>query len=140
MIGALIIKRKVPESMAALERHDLDALLKDWADDAVLEYPGDIPEISGTHSGIEAIRAFYRRDFEQFPELEITPTHIAVTNLFDFTGNNVAIVSWDADVTNKKGFSLKNKGVSVMQIRQGKIRRVRTFIFDTGEIFRKAWT
>lgn len=32
MIGALIIQRKVPGGFKALENHDLDAYLKDWAD------------------------------------------------------------------------------------------------------------
>lgn len=140
MIGAWLIKRRVPAAMAALCRHDPDAMLKDWADDAVLEYPGDIPGVSGTYTGIEAIRDFYRRDSEQFPKLDITPTHVAVTDLLDLTGDNVAIVSWDADVTNRNGYSLRNSGVHVMRIRKGKVRHVRVFIFDTGVRFRQVWS
>jgi hypothetical protein len=92
LIGALIAKREVPKSLEALNRRDLDAFLENWADEAVLIYPGDIEGISGTHSGKEAIRAFYQRDMEQFPSLQITPKHVAVSNLFDLTGNNVLII------------------------------------------------
>ena len=138
MIGALLIKRRVPAAMAALRRHDPDTMLKDWADDAILEYPGDIPGVSGTYTGIESIRDFYRRDSEQFTKLDIVPTHIAVTDPFDLIGDNTAIVSWDANVTNRDGYALRNSGVYVMRIRKGKVQHVRVFIFDTGARFRQA--
>jgi ketosteroid isomerase-like protein len=115
--------------MAALSRHDPDAMLKDWADDAIMGYSGNIPGVSGTYAGIEAIRDFYRRDAEQFPKLDITPTHIAITVLLDLTGENVAIVSWDAGVTNRSGYSLRNRGVNVMRIRRGKVQHARVFTF-----------
>ena len=43
MIGALLAKQRIPEGMKALNQKNLDAFLKDWADEAVLVYPGDIP-------------------------------------------------------------------------------------------------
>ena len=139
MIGALLAKQRIPEGMKALNQKNLDAFLKDWADEAVLVYPGDIPGISGTHTGKAAIREFYQRDFEQFPELQITPKHVAVTNLFDMTGNNVVIVDWEAEATNRDGFQIQNSGVSVMKIKGGKGVHIRQYIFDTGEKFRTAW-
>lgn len=67
VIGTLIVKRKTAEGFEALNRRDLDIYLKDWAKDAVLVFPGDIPNMSGEFTGKEAIRAWYQRDFEQFP-------------------------------------------------------------------------
>lgn len=67
MIGALIAKRNVPKTLEALNRRDLETYLKDWVDDATLVHPGDVPGVSGTHTGKEAMRAFYQREFEQFP-------------------------------------------------------------------------
>ena len=139
MIGTLIAKRNIPEGLEALNNRDIDAALKDWSDNAVLVYPGDIPGISGTHRGKAAIRAFYQRDFEQFPTLHLIPKQVAVTNLFDMTGNNVVIMSWDADATNRDGYRIQNSGVSVMEIQAGKLTHIQQYIFDTGEKFRTAW-
>ncbi len=139
MIGALIIKRKVPAGFKALDNHDLDTYLKDWADDAVFIYPGDIPGVSGVHTGKAAIRAFYERDLEQFPTIRRTLRSVSVANVFDLTGNNTVAVHWEAEATNRAGFQIQNSGVSVMTIRAGKVTRILTYIFDTGQKFRVAW-
>jgi ketosteroid isomerase-like protein len=49
MIGAWIAKQKAPASLEALNRRDLDAWLKDWAEDATFIYPGDV-RASGTYT------------------------------------------------------------------------------------------
>ncbi|HEY5159234.1 MAG TPA: hypothetical protein VII93_14830 [Anaerolineales bacterium] len=54
MIGALIVKRKVPAAFDAINQHDLDAFLKNYSDDAAFVYPGDIGP-SGIYTGKEAI-------------------------------------------------------------------------------------
>lgn len=139
MIGAFLVKKRVLDGNEALNRKDLDAFLKDWAADAVLEYPGKIPGVGGIYEGKAAIQRFYQRDFEQFPELKITLTHIAVTNIFDFLGNNVVFTKWEADVTNRDGYRLRNSGITVIKIKSGKAVHVKQYIFDTGEEFNKAW-
>jgi ketosteroid isomerase-like protein len=139
MIGAFLVMQRVPAGIEALNRKDLDAFLKDWAEDAILEYPGKIPGVGGIYEGKAAIQRFYQRDFEQFPELKITLTDIAVTNIFDFLGNNVVFTKWEADVTNRDGYRLQNSGITVMKIKRGKAVHVKQYIFDTGEEFSKAW-
>lgn len=47
MIGAIIAKRKVPAWFEALNRHDLQALLSNYTDDTTMEYPGDLPGVTG---------------------------------------------------------------------------------------------
>lgn len=139
MIGAFLAKRNIPKALEALNNRDLEAFLKDWAEDATLVHPGDVPGVSGTHSGKSAIRAFYRRELEQFPKLRITPKHIAISSILDLTGNNVVAMHWDADLTNGDGFRLQNSGVSILTIRDRKVVRMQNFVFDTGERFRTAW-
>ena len=51
MIGAILAKRSVPAWFDAMNRHDIDALLKDYADDVVMVYPGDVEGVSGTTTG-----------------------------------------------------------------------------------------
>lgn len=119
MIGTILAKQRIPEGIEASNQRNLDKFLKDWADEAVLVYPGDIPGISGTHTGKAAIRNFYESDFEQFPALKIIQKHIAVTNLFDMTGNDVVIVDWEAEAANQDGYRIQNSSVSVMKIKGG---------------------
>ena len=139
MIGALLARRTVPKAMEALNNRDLETFIKDWADDVVLVYPGDIEGVSGTHIGKSAVRDFYERDFHQFPVLRLTPKSIAVNNIFDMTGDNIIIVQWEAEATNRTGFQIQNSGISVMKVQRGKVKHIQQYIFDTGEKFRTAW-
>ena len=139
MIGAILAKRNIPKVIESLNNRDLDTFLKDFADDAVLMQPGGVPGVSGTHAGKPAIRAFYEYELEQFPKLRLSPKHIAIDNILDMTGNNVVIMHWEADMTNRDGFRLLNSGVSVMTFKARKVVHMQNFVFDTGENFRKAW-
>jgi ketosteroid isomerase-like protein len=139
MIGVLLAKRNIPKGFEALNKKDIDSYLKDWAEDAVMIYPGDVPGVSGTHNGIEAIRAFYKHEFEQFSSINLTPNNITVSNIFDLTGDNVVTVDWDAEVTNVNGYQIKNRGVTIMKFRRAKLLHAEMFVFDTGDRFRKIW-
>jgi ketosteroid isomerase-like protein len=139
MIGAILAKRNIPKVVESLNKRDLDMFLEGFADDAVLIQPGDVPGVGGTHTGKSAIRAFYEYELEQFPKLRLSPKHIAIDNFLDMTGNNVVIMHWEADMTNRDGFRLLNSGVSVMTIKDRKVVHMQNFVFDTSENFRKAW-
>ena len=139
MIGAILAKRNIPKAFDALNRKDIDAYLKDWTQDAALVYPGDLPGISGRHEGIGAVRAFYQREFEQFTSLRLTPKNIAVTKIFDLTGDNVVAVEWDADITNVEGIHMQYSGVAVMTIRRRKLIRMVLYVFLTGEQLKTLW-
>lgn len=58
MIGALIARRNVPKVYEALNRHDLGAFLRNFAEEAVFVYPGDV-SLSGTYTG----KAVHVQDF-----------------------------------------------------------------------------
>ena len=139
MIGAMLAKRNIPKAFDALNRKDIDAYLKDWAQDAALVYPGDLPGISGAHKGIDAVRAFYEREFQQFTSLRLTPKNIAVTNIFDMIGDNVVAVEWDADITNIDGIHLQYSGVAMMTVCRKKVIRVVLYVFLTGEQLKALW-
>ena len=139
MIGTLLARRNVAVGMEAFQCRDMDTFLENWAEDVELVYPGDIPGISGTHKEKAAIRDFWKRDFEQFPALKVTLNHVGVKDLFDMTGNNILFIHWQADATNRDGYRIQNSGIHVMTVKGGKVTRVQTYIFDTGENFRTAW-
>ena len=138
MIGAWIAKRRLPAAYEALNRHDLEALLETWAEEATFVYPGDV-DASGTYHGKAAIRAWFQRFFEQFPTVRFTVKHGAVADLFDVVGNNVIAMYWEVELTNRDGLDAHNSGVSVISLRRDKAIHAQDFIFDTGEIFRTAW-
>lgn len=139
MIGTLIARRAVSKGFDVFNTRDHRAAHEGWAEDSTLFYPGDIEGVSGTHRGKAAVDAWYQKLFEQFPSFQVTVRDIAVSKLFDFTGNNVIAVTWDLDQTNGDGFRMEISGVSVMTIRRGKVVSYEIFLADTGERLRRAW-
>jgi ketosteroid isomerase-like protein len=139
MIGALLAKQRIPAWFEAMNRHDLDSLLKDYAEDAVLVYPGDVEGVSGIFTGKAILRDWYQRYFEQFPVVNQTVKNIAVSNIFDFVGNNVIAVEWEAEVKNRAGLHVTNSGVSIITSRLGKAAHITVYMSATGEKFREAW-
>ncbi|MBZ0172734.1 MAG: nuclear transport factor 2 family protein, partial [Phycisphaerales bacterium] len=72
-----MLTRRIRDGAEALQRGDFDAVLEDWADDAVFIYPGEV-SASGETRGKEAIRAWLERWRETFPELRFTITAIRI--------------------------------------------------------------
>ena len=138
MIGTLIARRKVAGNFDAMNRHDLPGFMSSWRDDGVFIYPGET-HASGTFQGKDAVESWFRRFFEQFPEIGFTVRDICVRNLFDLVGNNVITVHWDLELTNQEGQKGKISGVSVIRIQGGKALTVKDYLFDAGEELRRMW-
>lgn len=138
MIGTLIVKQKVAGAFKALNRRDLDTFLKDYSVDATFVYPGDL-SASGTHAGKEAIRLWFKRFLEQFPQIQFNVKHVTIENLFDMTGSNTATVYWENEVTNRDGLTVHNSGMTLITTKFGKAIFVQDFLFNTGDQFRAAW-
>jgi hypothetical protein len=139
MIATLLTRRAIIKGFEVFNTRDHVAAHKDWADDMILYYPGDIEGVSGKHVGTAAIESWYQRLFEQVPLFQVKIKAVAVHNLFDFVGNNVVAVMWDLDKTNVDGFRMENTGVSVATIKQRKAVSYQIFLADTGENLRRAW-
>jgi len=139
MIGALLARRAVAEAFTALDRHDLPAFMSSWRDDGVFVYPGEIPE-SGTFTGKSAVEGWFRRFFEQFPSIHFDIQDLCVRTLSDLTGTNTVAVHWNLALTNREGRVGQNSGVTVVSIERGKVVRVKDFIFDLGDNFRRNWS
>ena len=139
MIGALLVKRTAARSFEALNRRDLEAFLKAWADNATFVYPGDLTDVSGTFVGKAACWAWFERFLEQFPVLHFTVKHVSVSNLFAMTGSNVVAITLDVNEMNREGASFRNSGVTIVTVQQGKAVYVQDYLFQTGEEFREAW-
>ena len=138
MIGAILAKRGVTAGYDAMNRHDLQAVMADWHDDAVFAYPGDIPA-SGTYKGKSVIEAWFDRYFEQFPEVRFEVLDVCVRDLFDLVGNNVIIGHWNVQLTNREGQTGSWSGVSIFTLQRGKVVGLKDIIFDVGDAFRRIW-
>jgi ketosteroid isomerase-like protein len=130
MIGAIIVKSKVTSAFASLNRRDLPAFLSDWGEDATFIYPGNI-SVSGKMEGKKAIEGWFRKYLEQFPTLNFTLKNVCVQNIFAFGGTNVVAVEWDINLTNREGRDFQNSGVTIINVRKGRVILVRDYIFDT---------
>lgn len=100
MLGAWLAQRKTPQIYAAFNRHDLQAVLANLADDVTFVFPGDV-RASGVHTGKEAVKRWFEEFFAQFPTLRFTVRQVTVANLFDLVGNNVVATRWDVEVVNR---------------------------------------
>lgn len=138
MIGAIVAKRKMANAYKALNRRDIESFLKDWSDDAVFVYPGQIAP-SGEHVGRAAIRAWFENLLAQYPGLRFTVTAVSVSRLFDMTGKNTIIAEWEIEATNHDGYTVHNTGTSSVVLKRAKAVHVTDYIFDTGEVWLRGW-
>lgn len=139
MIGALIAKKSIADAFHAMDRHDLAGFMSAWRDDAVFIYAGEI-YASGTFEGKAAIEGWFRKFFEQFPKIHFDIQDICVKNIFAMSGTNVVSVHWNIHLTNREGRVGQNSGVTVLNIKGGKVVRVKDFIFDLGMNFKLNWS
>ena len=139
MIGALVARKALAGAFDALNQHDLAKFMSAWGDDGVFVYPGEIPE-SGTFQGKSAVEGWFRHFFEQFPRIRFDIQDLCVRNIFDVSGTNVVAVHWNIQLTNREGRVGENSGVTVVNIRRGKVFLVKDFIFDLGDNFKRNWS
>jgi ketosteroid isomerase-like protein len=129
MIGAILARRQARAQFARLSAHDLEGFMSGIADDAVFDFPGQT-DLSGHHAGKAAVRAFFQAMLDDHPEIRFTVRHVAVENIFSVTGTNTLLVEWDLDYTNCAGRMFHNSGITSASARNGKIVRLRDYLFD----------
>jgi ketosteroid isomerase-like protein len=137
MIGAIISKSKVRAAFDALNRRDLQTFISGWAEDATFFYPGNV-SASGKMEGKKTIQEWFRKYLDQFPKLNFTLKNICVQNIFAFGGTNVVAVESDLNLTNREGKDFQFSGVTVINVKKGKVVLVRDLIFDI-VVLKRAW-
>lgn len=139
MIGVFLAKKAILNLFEGLSQHDLSKVMSVTQDDVVYVYPGEIPNVSGTFKGRDAVEGWLRNLFDQFPRIQFDIQNICFQNIFDFTGTNVIAVHWNLQVTNRDGRVGNDSGVSVINIKRGKAFLVTEFIFDQSENLTQGW-
>jgi ketosteroid isomerase-like protein len=129
MIGAILAQRQARAQFARLNAHDLEGFMSAIAEDAVFEFPGQT-DLSGRHVGKAAVRTFFQTMLDHFPQIRFTLRHVDVENIFALSGTNTLLIEWDLEYTNRAGRTFHNSGVTSGSARNGKIVRLRDYLFD----------
>ena len=103
----------------AMNSRDLDSLSGILAPDAVFHFPG-----TGPIEGAEAIARFLKILLRRFPELTFTPGRTIVEE-------ERAAVEWTNKGKDRKGIPYHNAGVTVLELREGRIAYMSDTFKDT---------
>ncbi len=138
MLGAFLAIRGVRATYERLNRRDLDGFLGAWSEDATFEFPGDVAA-SGRFTGKAEVRGWFERFLTTFPELRFTVDSVAVARPATFGAANEVTAQWTIDLCNRAGERNRNRGVTAIVLRAGRVVSARDYIFDTGAGFRRVW-
>lgn len=137
MIGALIAKSRARRGFDALNRRDLAAVMASFAEDAVFEFPGRT-RLSGRFDGKRAIEEYFRRWFAERVKIRFRILHVCVENILALGGTNTVEVEWALEEDDRQGESYHLSGVTVLDVRRGKIVRARDYVFEQ-DVLEREW-
>ena len=139
MIGAIIARQAVKLGFDALNERNIDKFMKAWGDDCIWIYPGNV-SAGGRFVGKEAVRKWFEKFQDQFPQRKFTLNHLGVGNIFALGGNNVIFAQWDLELVNKQGMSFSNSGVTLLTIKGAKVVQGQDFMtISDGDEYKKVW-
>jgi ketosteroid isomerase-like protein len=119
----------VARSFEALNQRDLGRIMRQWADNAIFEFPGHTP-VSGRFVGKPAIEAWWTRWVDHMASVHFDVKTVGLANPFTLTLRNTCFVEWHAEVTTKDGISMSADAVSVLRVRRGKVVYACDYFFD----------
>ncbi len=99
---------------AGFDRHDLDAILEHFADDAIFESPRGAEPWGQRFEGKEQIRAAFAARFAGIPDVRyLDDTH--------FVGGDRGVSQWTLHGTTTDGEELELRGCDIWTFTNGKI-------------------
>jgi len=129
MVGAIILKLGARRGWEAINRRDLEPLLKYVTDGSVLEVPGR-PPWGGTFVGKEAWRAWFDAWFAGLASFRFRVLNEALTRPFALNFTNVVLTEFELEATTHDGLTFRGRGVDVSEMRRGTYVSDRTYAFD----------
>jgi ketosteroid isomerase-like protein len=127
-----MFEKRVQRTFEAVHRKDEAAVMRGWADEGVLEFPGN-STLSGRYEGKPAIEAFFRRWFERMDSIRLTVTHVGFANPVTLTYGGTMYVEFETDQKTTDGVSFHTEVVGVYRFRRGKLVLYREYLFDPSE-------
>jgi len=135
VIGSLMFKRKIRSAFDMVERGDVDSMMRDFADDVVLEHIS-AQGVPVTVKGKKATEELYRKFFEEWPKWKFTVKDICIREVFPLlatlTGTSVIMADWSVIQTHKGGKEFKYDGVTAFHVRKGKLIRMSDYYSAVG--------
>ena len=129
MIGAVILKLALRGAMDDLNNRRKDKIIANYAEDAVIIYPGKM-SVSGTRKGKAAVKEFFDKYFDQFVEEHCVARETYIKNTFALGLTNTMAIRFHTRRTNKAGKTPENTGITALRIRGGKVVELQDFCFD----------
>jgi ketosteroid isomerase-like protein len=114
----------------AINRHDVEAIVKPWTDDTVFTMIGD-HALGGTRRGQESGRKWFARLFRLFPDLRFEVREVTAAG-WPWSTTTVAI-EWTERATSPFGEPYENQGVHEIRLVKGKVEST-TIYLDTQKL------
>ena len=133
MIKAAISKLARRGALNELNHRRKDKMIASYTDDAVITYPGKM-SVSGMRKGKAAIKEFFDKYFDQFPEEHCVAKETYIKNILALGLSNTIAIRFQKKVKNKAGQTFENSGISVLTIRWGKVVEMQDFYFDVEKL------
>ena len=133
MIASMMAKRGVRSLFAGISQDhiDTDALLKQWADDAVKDCQSELG-VGQTIKGKKAIADWFHKWEQEFPKRKLVAKNVCMGGTCLPSPNIVMMVDWTCIETDKQGREYKYDGVTVVHMRNMKAVRVTEHISFAG--------
>ncbi len=112
----------------AVKRKDVAAVMRGWADDGVLEFPGR-STLSGRYEGGQAVEGFFRRWFDRMETIRLTVRHVG----FDspaLTLRGTMYIEFESEQKTTDGFSFRTQAVGMCRMRRGKVTYYCEYVLD----------
>jgi ketosteroid isomerase-like protein len=137
MIGAMMLRMAMNSGTGEMNSRDVNRLLKNWTEDAVLIYPGNMP-FSGEIKGKPMLRAFFEIYYDQFPTMNFERENAFISNLGALGLTNVVAMEVKVNYTNKFGKAFENSVMSCLKIKRGKVWYDKDYYHDV-DLLEEAW-
>ena len=133
MIASMMAKRGVRSvwAMMSQEHIDTDALLKQWADDAVWDCTSELG-VGQTIKGKKAAADWFHKWEQEFPKRKLVTKNVCMSGTCLPSPNMVVMVDWTCWETDKQGKEFQYDGVTVVHMRNMKVVRVTEHISFAG--------
>jgi ketosteroid isomerase-like protein len=137
MLGAFLAQRAAARGFEAINRRDVEAVMRSMADDAVLIVPSRTV-MGGRFEGKAAIAAWYDRWMHRMSRIRFTVLDVGVCNLRALGPTNTVMVEWELDEADTSGHAYRFTGVTVLDVVEGKVVRQQEYIFEQ-DLMREVW-
>jgi len=118
-----LVRRRVRRGFRMLSTGQLDALVAQFAPDAVFSFPGE-HRLAGEQRGPAAIRAWFVETRRLFPDFRVVPSTILVEG---GPWRTRAASRFAVSATFPDGTPYRNEGIQLLEIRWGRIHQDRLF-------------